>query len=222
MCQGEKVEKTKITAAPANTKLMTKWNKPISHFKALNLINQLFLSGQMRKMMSDKWGQNKNQETDTESGTETGSETGSSSETGRSEASISGSSDCTRSKTNSSKELKIEKNAPEREKSESGSIGSETGSSEYTGSGSSEYTDSEYDSETGSSTGNSEPNQGAVGMFMKMQMRQMQQIGIGPKVPPPSNMSNPTRNPNIEPKGKVELEREASKSENESENDSES
>ena len=59
---------------------MTKWNKPISHFKALNLINQLFLSGQMRKMMSDKWGQNKNQETDTESGTETGSETGSSEE----------------------------------------------------------------------------------------------------------------------------------------------
>ena len=63
-----------------SAKLMTKWNKPISHFKALNLINQLFLSGQMRKMMSDKWGQNKNQETDTESGTETGSETGSSEE----------------------------------------------------------------------------------------------------------------------------------------------
>ena len=63
-----------------NEKLMTKWNKPISHFKALNLINQLFLSGQMRQMMSDKWGKNKNQETDTESGTETGSETGSSEE----------------------------------------------------------------------------------------------------------------------------------------------
>ena len=63
-----------------NEKLMTKWNKPISHFKALNLINQLFMSGQMRQMMSDKWGKNKNQETDTESGTETGSETGSSEE----------------------------------------------------------------------------------------------------------------------------------------------
>ena len=53
-------------------------------------------------------------------------------------------------------------------------------------------------------------------MFMKMQMRQMQQV-LGPKVPA-SNLSNPQKNPTIEPKGQVQLEKEASESENESEN----
>ena len=241
LCQREKIEKTETIAAPSETKPMTKWNKPISHFKALNLINQLFLKEKMRKMMSDKWGGGQSgkiheQETDTESGTETGSETRSSetkSEAGSSECSTG--SKTTRSSKVFKKEKKVEKNAPPETEELSESCtgtGSETGSSEYTGSGS-EYTDSEYDSETGSSNaGSSDPKQGAVGMFMQMQMRQMQQIGLGPKVPasnipnpglgpkvPASNLPNPQKNPDIEPKGKVELEKEASEnSENESEN----
>ena len=93
--------KKKVNPLMANG---NKWEKPMSHFKAMSLIGKLFMTGKMRKMMANKWGGTDEPSSSTSSGSYS---SGSTSETGSSSSELD--SDANDDKAHRDKDTKVNK-----------------------------------------------------------------------------------------------------------------